>query len=122
MKEANVRPKLHPMDDGGNGLTLLPAAPYVISKLEKTMFIKNIRELKAPSNYVGQLSKKITVDGKLQGLKSHNYHISMQQIMPLCLRTLLPKEVQVTIVRISGVFTCFCSNSVNASTMAEHGL
>jgi hypothetical protein len=93
MKEANVRPKLHPMDDGGNGLTLLPAAPYVISKLEKTMFIKNIqtmfikniRELKAPSNYVGQLSKKITVDGKLQGLKSHNYHISMQQIMPLCL-------------------------------------
>ena len=53
MKEVNIRPKLHPMGDGRSGLTLLPTASYVMTKSEKTMFIKTIRELKTPNNYVG---------------------------------------------------------------------
>jgi len=109
MKEANIRPELHPVEDGRSGLTLLPTAPYVMSKSEKTMFIQNIRELKTPSNYVGQLSKKITADGELRGLKSHDYHILMQHIMPLCLRTLLTKEIRVAIIRICRVFTRLCA-------------
>lgn len=27
MKEANIRPEFHPLDDGGNGVTFLPVAP-----------------------------------------------------------------------------------------------
>ena len=119
MKEANIRPELHPVDDGGNGVTVLPAAPYVLSKSEKTGFLKIIRELKTPSNYAGQLSKKITVDGELRGLKSHDYHILMQQILPLCLRTLLPKEVRVAIIRISRVFARICAKSLDPSTMTD---
>jgi hypothetical protein len=119
MKEANIRPELHPVEDGRSGLTLLPTASYVMSKSEKTMFIQNIRELKTPSNYVGQLSKRITADGELRGLKSHDYHILMQQIMPLCLRTLLTKEVRVAIIRICRVFTRLCAKSVDRSTMDE---
>ena len=107
------------MEDGRSGLTLLPTTSYVMTKSEKTMFIKTIRELKTPSNYVGQLSKKIAADGELRGLKSHDYHILMQQIMPLCLQTLLPKEVRVAIIRICRVFTRLCAKFVDLSTMDE---
>ena len=54
MKEVNIRPELHPVEDGRSGLTLLPTASYVMTKSKETMFIKTIRELKTPSNYVGQ--------------------------------------------------------------------
>ena len=107
------------MEDGRNGLTLLPTAPYVMTKSKKTMFIKTIRELKTPSNYVGQLSKKIRVDRELRGLKSHDYHILMEQIMPLYLQSLLPKEVRVAIIRICRVFTRLCAKSMDPSTMDE---
>ena len=91
----------------------------MLSKVEKAKFIKTIRNLKTPSNYVGQLSKRITVDGDLRGLKSHDYHIMMQQILPLCVRTLLPKEVRATIIRISRIFQRLCAKSVDPSTMED---
>jgi len=65
IKKTNIRPKLHPIEDGANGRTLLLIAPYILSKLEKTMFIKIIRMLKTSTNYVAQLSKRITMDGEL---------------------------------------------------------
>ncbi len=72
-------------------------------------FVRTIRELNTPSNYVGQLSKKITANGELRRLKTHDHHILMQQIMPLCLRTLLPKQ---------GLHTS-CAKSVDPSKMDE---
>ena len=116
LQEANIRPELHPKHVG-NDTVALPVAPYVLSKVEKAKFIKTIRNLKTPSNYVGQLSKRITVDGDLRGLKSHDYHIMMQHILPLCVRTLLPKDVRATITRISRVFQRLCAKSVDPSTM-----
>ena len=93
LEEPKIRSELHPVWHGANGTILLSVAPYVLSKLEKTKFIKTICRLKTPSNYVGQLSKRIIVDKELHGLQSHDYHILMQQIFPLYVRTLLPKEV-----------------------------
>ena len=118
LKEASIRPELHPKP-GGNDTIILPVAPYVLSKVEKSKFIKTIRNLKTPSNYVGQLSKRITVDGDLRGLKSHDYHIMMQQILPLCVRTLLPKEVRAAIIRTSRIFVRLCAKSVDPSTMDD---
>jgi hypothetical protein len=91
----------------------------VLSKVEKSKFIKTIRNLKTPSNYVGQLSKRITIDGDLRGLKSHDYHIMMQQIIPLCVRTLLTKEVRAAIIRTSRIFVRLCAKSVDPSTMED---
>lgn len=93
LAEANIRPELHAISGGAEGTLLIPRAPYILSRAEKVVFTNIIRGLKTPSNYVGQLSQRITGDGELRGMKSHDYHILMQQILPLCLRTLLPKDV-----------------------------
>ena len=116
LKEASIRPKLHPKP-GGNDTIILPVAPYVLSKVEKSKFIKTIRNLKTPSNYVGQLSKRITIDEDLRGLKSHDYHIMMQQILLLCVRTLLTREVRAAIIHTSKIFVRLCAKFVDPSTM-----
>jgi hypothetical protein len=34
--------------------------------------------MKTPTNYMGQLAKKVTLHGELKGLKSHDYNVLMQ--------------------------------------------
>jgi hypothetical protein len=119
LKEANIRAELHPVDVVRTGAVLLPRAPYVLMKAEKQMFVKIVQNLKTPTNYVGQLAKKVTADGELRGLKSHNYHVLMQQILPLCIRTLLNEEVRTSIIRVCRVFARLCVKSVDETTVEE---
>ena len=88
LKEANIRPHLHPHPGRKPGYVVLHTAPYVLSKEEKAKFIDTIRNLKTPTNHNGQLAKCIASDGDLKGLKSHDYHVLMQQLLFLCARSL----------------------------------
>ena len=65
LEEANIRPELHTIPGGARGTLLIPRALYILLGAEKAVFTNIIRGLKTPSNYVGQLSKRITEDGEL---------------------------------------------------------
>jgi hypothetical protein len=54
-----------------------PIVAYTMTNKEKA-FMHAIKKLKTPTNYASNLQKKVHKDGKLKGLKSHEYHISMQ--------------------------------------------
>ncbi len=68
-----------------NGGYNKPIAPYVMIEQEKKAFLHIIKKLKTPSSYIRTLQSKVQKDGKLRGLKSHDYHIVMQHVLPLCL-------------------------------------
>ena len=119
LKEANIRPYLHPHHGRKHGFVVLPTTPYVLSKDEKAKFIDIICNLKTPTNYASQLVKCIASDGDSKGLKSHNYHVLMQQLLPLYLRTLLDMDTRVTIMRLSRVFVRLCAKSVDSSSMEQ---
>ena len=117
LKEAGIRPHLHPLLKRTPGSLVLLVALYVLSKDEKKKFLDIIRSLKTPSNYVRQFAKCIASGDDLKGLKSHDYHILMQQLLPLCCPTLLDKDTRVTIMRLSRVFLRLCMKSVDPSSM-----
>ncbi|RVW72464.1 hypothetical protein CK203_060492 [Vitis vinifera] len=56
-------------------------------------------------------------DLKLYGLKSHDYHTLMQQLLPVALRSLLPKHVRHAIARLSLFFNALCKKVVDVSTL-----
>ncbi|RVX13376.1 hypothetical protein CK203_021010 [Vitis vinifera] len=56
-------------------------------------------------------------DLKLYGLKSHDYHTLMQQLLPMALRSLLPKHVRHAIARLSFFFNALCKKVVDVSTL-----
>jgi len=66
LQETNIRPHLWPIPGRKSGSLTLPQAPYVLTKNEKEVFVDVVRELKTPTHYVGQLRKKINVDGTLK--------------------------------------------------------
>jgi hypothetical protein len=77
MEELGIRPKLW-VQQMANGSYMKPKAPYVMTNEEKDVFLQTIKKLKTPTNYASTLKSKVQKDGKLRGLKSHDYHILMQ--------------------------------------------
>ena len=91
----------------------MPNAPYVLTAEERKAFLTTLKELKFPSNYVGALSSRIS-EGKLRGLKTHDFHVLMQHVLPLCLRNICNEKVVGAIICVSRVFRKICSKVVDA--------
>ncbi|XP_062162205.1 uncharacterized protein LOC133869265 [Alnus glutinosa] len=88
-----LRPTLHPFTND-NGKTYLPAACFTMSNDEKYQFLKVIKDVRVPDGYASNVSRCVKLkEHTIGGLKSHDSHILMQQLLPIALRGSLPKKV-----------------------------
>ncbi|XP_052291954.1 uncharacterized protein LOC127900771 [Citrus sinensis] len=118
LHEMGVRKQLLPRV-GQNG-TKLPPACYTLSREEKKKFCKTLFELKVPDGYCSNFRNLISLqDLKLYGLKSHDCHALMQQLLPLAIRSLLPKHVRYVIIRFCAFFSNLCSKVVDVSKLDQ---
>ena len=108
LKVRNQQPHLWAKADSKKaGKFIKPMAPYVLSKEEKQTFHARLR---FPSGYAAAFKKHVKHKTKvLGGMKSHDYHIMMQHVLPVCLRGLLPQAVRMTIIQLSHVFRRICT-------------
>ena len=114
--EMGIRPKLHPRSEGKR--TYLPPACHTLSKKEKTSFCRCLRSIKVPQGYSSNIRSLVSMkDLKLIGLKSHDCHVLMQQLLPVAIRDILPKNVRQTIMRL-----CFFFNSICAKVIDDKSL
>lgn len=88
-------------------------ASYVLTELEREGVIHILRSLKTPSGYVSTFGRRIDDDGTLHGLKSHDYHVIMQQLLPLCLRNCLQRGPKLALMRLSRVFVKICAKVID---------
>ena len=102
----------------GEKRTYLPAASYTLSKAEKIKFCKMLFELKVPDGYCSYLRSVSMKELKLYGLKSHDYHTLIQQILPLTLRGLLNKNMRSIITRLSLFFSALCNKVVDTCNLS----
>jgi hypothetical protein len=100
------------------GKLVKPAAPYVLSEKEFEVFASTIERLKTPSGYSAELGKHIR-KRNFRGLKSHDYHVLMQQIMPLALRGLLKPGPRLAVMRMSKVFRRLCTKVYNPAEFSS---
>jgi len=103
MRVRGIRPHLHLVPNADGRTFFKPDAPYVLTREERQAFLASVKELKFPTNYVGALSSRIE-DGKFRGMKTHDFHILLQQVMPLCLRNICDERVFGAIMRVSRLF------------------
>ena len=113
LQARSIRPHLHLQPVGQNRDRLyMPDASYVLTTDDKAKVLQVLKNLRTPTNYVLTLYKKIS-KGKLSGLKSHYFHVLLQQILPLCYRKVSNKNLASAIVRLSRVFRKLCGKTVN---------
>jgi hypothetical protein len=89
-----------------------PHAPYVLTAEEFEVFANTIESLKMPTGYSSNLKKHIR-GRKFGSLKSHDYHVLMQQIMPLALRGLLTERARMAVMRMCKIFRRLCTKVYN---------
>jgi hypothetical protein len=112
LQEMGLRPKLHPFT-GDDGKTYMPAACYTISNEEKTNFLKVIRNLRVPDGYASNVSWCVCLKERMiSGLKSHDSHIIMRQLLPIALRRSLPDNMVRLLVKMSTFFRGICSTNL----------
>jgi hypothetical protein len=85
------------------GKMLKPTAPYVLSEEEFNSFCNCLESLKIPTRHSSVFGKQIRKK-KLGGLKSHDYHVLMQHVLPLVLRGLMKPGPRMAIMRMCKVF------------------
>lgn len=80
MESMNIRPELWlgPAESNREQYHL-PKAPYILNANERVTVIDIIRNLKTPTHYVGAILKGLE-EGKLRYMKSHDFHVLMQQV------------------------------------------
>ena len=107
-----IREELTPQYIGNK--TYLPPACYTLSKKEKTSFCECLQSIKVPHGYSSNVKRLVSVkDFKLVGLKSHDCHVLMQQLLPLAIRGILPNNVRKTITRLCLFFNAICCKTID---------
>jgi hypothetical protein len=114
--ELGLRTDLAPVVHGKR--TFLPPACYTLSKQEKKLFCSCLAGLKVPDGYSSNFKNLVNMDSlKLVGMKSHECHALMQQILPVAIRHTLPKNVRHAIARLCFFFNAICKKSIDVANL-----
>ncbi|KAL0556682.1 hypothetical protein IC582_005197 [Cucumis melo] len=114
--ELNIRSELAPQV--GEKKIFLPPTCYTLSRAEKLSFCKTLSELKVPEGYSSNIQSLVSLtDLKLYGLKSHDHHVLMQQLLRVAIRGILPKHVRLAIIRLCFFFNAICKKTIDTSQL-----
>ena len=70
--------------------------------------------MKVPQGYSSNIKSLVQLkDFKLVGLKSHDCHVLMQQLLAVAIRDILPNKVRFTITRLCFFFHAICSKVID---------
>ena len=92
-----------------------PPAPYVL-KEEQKKFLEQLDGISLPTGYCGPMKKHI-IKNKIGNMKSHDFHIFFQFILPVCLRHLLDSGPRQAIIRLARLFTMICKKVINVAEL-----
>ncbi|XP_042967343.1 uncharacterized protein LOC122300620 [Carya illinoinensis] len=77
-----VRKELHLKREGER--VTLPHASYTLQGVERTKFCEWLVDVKFPDGFAANISRCVSVrDCKISGLKSHDNHVFLQQLLPI---------------------------------------
>ncbi|XP_062008662.1 uncharacterized protein LOC133725417 [Rosa rugosa] len=112
--ELGIRLGLQPNLDGPKKKRL-PLASWNLTVDEKKCMCGCFNGMKVPEDYSSNISSLVSMeDLRLTGLKSHDCHALMQQLLPVAIRGVLEKPVRVAVIRLCMFFNEIYSKTIDA--------
>jgi hypothetical protein len=79
-----------------------------------------LNNLKFSDGYVTGFKRAINLEsGKLSGVKSHDYHIFMERLLPVMFRGYLKDDVWTTLVELSHFYRKLCAKEIKKEMMKK---
>jgi len=87
---------------------------FVLEKNTQLLVYKWLKSLRFLDGYASNISRQVNMEEcRLYGMKSHDYHVFMQTLIPLAFRDLLPKGIWDALMKISHFFRDICSSKLD---------
>jgi hypothetical protein len=117
LKKMGTRPELW-LNDSVKGMKLSTSC-ITLSKYEKKEFCGFLKNVNVPSSYSMDISRLISFpDLKVApGVKSHDYHVLLTQMIAIGIQNILPVNVREAIMNF-----CFFFNAIGQNVLSEEAL
>nr|XP_012461242.1 unnamed protein product [Gossypium raimondii] len=114
-----IRPDLHPQALS-NGKYQLPPSIFSMSKMEKEVFYMVLKDIKVLDAYASNIFRCVSIKDRRQySLKSHDYHILMQDLLPVALRCCMSKKVTSCIIELSNIMKAICGKVLDVQELEK---
>ena len=113
-----IRTELAPKENGNR--TYLPPCSFTLTREEKKKFCQTLFDIKVPEGYAANIRSYVSLEElKVFGLKSHDYHVLMQHLLPVAIESMLPDGLRDAVIRLCAFFNILCSKVVDTSILDE---
>jgi len=110
------RPSLHLYQR--NGKWQRPRAPYCIDKDDKPKILNWFQELKFPDGYASNIRRGVNLlQKKIFGLKSHDFHIFIERILPVAFRGFVPDDIWTCLAELSYFYRQLCAKQISRESI-----
>ena len=93
------------------GLMLGLGAIFSLTPKDKEGFYEFLKSIKYPDGYAANISRSVsTRNGRLSGLKSHDYHVLLQRILPIGMSGYIDNNICTTLFELGNFFQDMCAN------------
>ena len=119
-QEQGVMPEIHLVREANSDAYLKPHAPYVLRPHEKAKVLETIKRVQTPSGHCGNFEKLVSVEkGKMQFMKSHDWHVLIQEVLPAAIRGSLAEGPRNAVIRLGHCFKRFCDKVIDRRDIAD---
>ncbi|KAI5350405.1 hypothetical protein L3X38_003296 [Prunus dulcis] len=114
----NKRVKTDLQPKYGERRTRLPPGPWNLLRAKNIAVCNSFYGMKVPEGYYSNIKNLVSLkDSRLLGLKSHDCHTLMQQLLPVAIRFVLEKLARYAITRLCFFFNAICTKTVDVSKL-----
>jgi hypothetical protein len=109
------RPSLELMSHSGK-----PHAPFCLKARDRKEVFIWLKNIKFPDGYVAGFRRAVNLDtGKLSGVKSHDYHIFMERLLPVMFHGYLDDDVWTTLAELRHFYRQLCAKEIKKDMMEK---
>ena len=115
------RPKLKMVPPGAGRKTWKkPKADFVLTRAQRREVLEWFQTLKFPDGYAANISRGVNLSTmKVNGLKSHDYHLWLERLLPVMVRGYVPDPVWQVLAELSYFFRQLCAKEVSKTVVAD---
>ncbi|WMV26375.1 hypothetical protein MTR67_019760 [Solanum verrucosum] len=118
LKEMGIRQELWLDENGNYKPSLFTISNTKKNGFKKDEFLRTLKNVKMPDAYASNISRCIDLkQRKIFGMKSHDFHILMEQLLPIAIRKVLPDKVTAVLMELSSFFRQLCAKNLSLSDL-----
>ena len=111
LMDQGLKKSLH-LQPYGNSF-IMHMACYHLTKDEKKKVLNFLTSLKFPDGFASNISRCVKGEEfRLSCMKSHDFYVFIQRVLPLSIRGCLTKEVRLVLYELSGFIQKLCTQSM----------